>query len=457
MDIAGSGKDSLQSRDPMQRFYAEYCASIAQHGGRKSFRENFRHGHSPLRSACKAYLDSLHEQARNKGNADEKTTEIENDVDNGAHDTSNECHDPLSVNEITADLVISIARKVKRDLKRTHTRDDANCAENKDEEKGKGEAQQPIHDRKRRKKDDMKEEVKTNHVQQNVSVHDIVGGVCSEAHAASNERNEKIDGKRRRHKKKERRKQIMNDRNNVLLIFDLNKVLLHRVPKSYGYKSSSSYQLRPHVHEFIRNISRMFHIAVWTSGKRKNVSKMYNEIFNGVETRFFWCQDKCLRQLYSKEARCYGGNVDEVDDFVSDDDRDDFESYEYYKPLEFVWHKYPEFNVKNTILIDDSVEKARYNPAFTSIHPPAFVGLNETEEKKSFQDEEIKTRARDEETNNEQCGGDVKTEQNDKELHLSFGLGSYLMKLAEACRSHRQKGSAAELDVQEYLRNMPYD
>ena len=98
--------------------------------------------------------------------------------DSDAPDTSNECHDPLSVNEITADLVISIARKVKRDLKRTHTRDDANCAENKDEEKGKGEAQQPIHDRKRRKKDDMKEEVKTNHVQQNVSVHDIVGGVC---------------------------------------------------------------------------------------------------------------------------------------------------------------------------------------------------------------------------------------------------------------------------------------
>ena len=312
MDIAGLEKDSPQSADPMQWFYEQFCQSIAQPGGRKSLRQSFHHEHSSLRSACKAYLDYLHEQARDSRCQDEKTAENGNIHEGDVDYPFNDGHTPISEHEITADLVIAIARKVKRDMERAHTRGVDKSIEDKDGQNGNLETQQYSRDYKKRKKDKMNEEIRNAIVEGNDGVRDFVGANDGEAHTDHHELVEKSESKRKRHKKKEKRKQLESDRNNVLLIFDLNKVLLHRTPTRYGCRSVS-YQLRPHVHEFIQNVSRWFHVAVWTSGKRKNVSKMYREIFDGIETRFFWCQDKCLRQAFPKETQSHLGNGNEDD------------------------------------------------------------------------------------------------------------------------------------------------
>ena len=121
--------------------------------------------------------------------------------------------------------------------------------------------------------------------------------------------------------------------------------------------------------------------------------------------------------------------------------------------MEFVWRKYPEFSAKNTILIDDSVEKARYNPAFTSIHPPAFLGFErKNTEKVKYEGKKLPVDDGASDEPGEACVSD----KQDNELHLSFGLGSYLMKLADVCKSRLQNEPGVDLDVREFLRETYY-
>ena len=92
-------------------------------------------------------------------------------------------------------------------------------------------------------------------------------------------------------------------------------------------------------------MATLFHLAVWTSGKRKNVRKMYNTLFRDIDVLFFWGQDKCRYEKLSAE--------NEVNS-ESDSD-EECRKHEWYKPLTYVWEAYPQFDESNTILIDDSV------------------------------------------------------------------------------------------------------
>jgi hypothetical protein len=139
----------------------------------------------------------------------------------------------------------------------------------------------------------------------------------------------------------------------MLLVFDLNHVLLHRMP------ASLSFIVRPYAIEFIKNLSDHFHLAVWTSGKRQNVSAMFESIFCDVDTLFFWCQEKC-RVLQPDPKNFDGSSIKK--------------SLIFYKPLRLVWSEFPEFDESNTLLIDDSPEKCSRNPAGTCIIPLPFEG-----------------------------------------------------------------------------------
>ena len=120
----------------------------------------------------------------------------------------------------------------------------------------------------------------------------------------------------------------------MLLIFDLNHVLLHRIP------ASLSFIVRPYAIEFIKKISEHFYLAVWTSGKRKNVSAMFEAIFNEVDTLFFWCQENCrsvpVQEEDSGQNGACGSSLGK-------------KTMIFYKPLNVVWSEYPQFDASNTV------------------------------------------------------------------------------------------------------------
>jgi hypothetical protein len=55
------------------------------------------------------------------------------------------------------------------------------------------------------------------------------------------------------------------------------------------------------------------------------------------------------------------------------EDCDDAEArYANIKPLQSVWAEFPQFSERNTLLLDDSPEKAVANPLHTAVHPAPF-------------------------------------------------------------------------------------
>jgi hypothetical protein len=44
------------------------------------------------------------------------------------------------------------------------------------------------------------------------------------------------------------------------------------------------------------------------------------------------------------------------------------------KPLSYVWHEFPEYGPRNTIIIDDSYLKTRINPPQTVYRPESYNG-----------------------------------------------------------------------------------
>lgn len=123
-----------------------------------------------------------------------------------------------------------------------------------------------------------------------------------------------------------------------LLIFDLNKVLVHRKPLC-----SNRFVVRPYVTEFLRHISTLFTLAVWTSGRRKNVRDILGLLFGAstvtsssnavrceptdpIPLLFEWFQTKCIEvPLEGKEKPLF------------------------VKELSKVWNEFPVFDESNTV------------------------------------------------------------------------------------------------------------
>jgi hypothetical protein len=108
-----------------------------------------------------------------------------------------------------------------------------------------------------------------------------------------------------------------------LLIFDVNKVLLFRQPKS------PRYQVRPYAHEFIKGMSERYTIGVWTSMTKRFAVPILAELFppGGPQLKFQWYQNRC--------RAIHGDNVDDKPIFL--------------KELHRVWGEHRMFNDSNTV------------------------------------------------------------------------------------------------------------
>ena len=83
--------------------------------------------------------------------------------------------------------------------------------------------------------------------------------------------------------------------------------------------------MRPFANEFLRTLSEKVHLALWTSGGRRNVANWEQIIFHGVPLVFRWYNDRCTvwKEPGTEAELC--------------------------KPMERVWDEFPQFKPGNTV------------------------------------------------------------------------------------------------------------
>ena len=171
-----------------------------------------------------------------------------------------------------------------------------------------------------------------------------------------------------------------------LLIMDLNGVLLRK-----GGKKCKSITLRPHVHAFMRHMSGLFHLAVWTSGRADTMHKAMLALFEKdrykEDLMFYWTQKECIYVPYNvdpdeladlirppkkkktfKELKFQNGHVEPAAQVKSE-----FINGSFKKVLSHVFARFPSFHLGNTVLLDDSSDKLSFNPPNTHIGPRPFA------------------------------------------------------------------------------------
>ncbi|KAK6079388.1 FCP1-like protein [Seiridium cupressi] len=148
---------------------------------------------------------------------------------------------------------------------------------------------------------------------------------------------------------------------NILVIIDLNGTLLYRP----NHKKTSTFVERPYSRNFLDYCLRTFTVAIWSTAKPENVGKMVPQILSPQD------QNKLVavwgRDTLGLSAGDYHQRV------------------QCYKRLDSIWGdpkvaaSHPEaqagkrWDQTNTVLIDDSKEKARPQP-YNIIQIPEFRG-----------------------------------------------------------------------------------
>ncbi|KAI5813042.1 HAD-like domain-containing protein [Pyronema omphalodes] len=133
----------------------------------------------------------------------------------------------------------------------------------------------------------------------------------------------------------------------LLIILDLNGTLLCRASK--GAVGSSTPTRRPGLAYFLEYLFKNHKVMVWTSARPENATRMVNACFTQVQKESLlalWARDTLGLTKLEYNAKT-----------------------QVYKTLERVWEG--EFQIKvqenqftqfNTVLFDDSIEKARAHP-----------------------------------------------------------------------------------------------
>jgi hypothetical protein len=152
----------------------------------------------------------------------------------------------------------------------------------------------------------------------------------------------------------------------TLLVLDLNglfierkhvsKVEHHRDTYKCNFKTPNGYYVfvRPYTKDFLRYVFDHFHVGVWSCMNDRNTNLIVNKLFTRE-------QQNALEFVMTQED-CY-----QTGEFKKDG------SPIFYKNLTKIW-KIPRFHkfYNHTLLIDDSENKTKYNPEFTSVHPTPF-------------------------------------------------------------------------------------
>ncbi|KAK4453165.1 HAD-like domain-containing protein [Podospora aff. communis PSN243] len=144
----------------------------------------------------------------------------------------------------------------------------------------------------------------------------------------------------------------------ILVVIDLNGTLLHRPSRHAPH----TFVERPHARSFVSYCIDTFHVVIWSSARPDNVKKMCRQLLTPEQRQrviAMWGRDKFgLTPVdYNSRVQCY-------------------------KRLTTLWEDpliasvHPaggSWNQGNTVLIDDSTEKARSEP-YNAITIPEFVG-----------------------------------------------------------------------------------
>lgn len=149
----------------------------------------------------------------------------------------------------------------------------------------------------------------------------------------------------------------------ILLVLDLNGLFIerkhsssHKYDHGYQFRTSNGYYVfvRPYTKEFLKYAFSSFNVGIWSCMNYKNTNNIIKRILTPK-------QQKHLQFIMTQED-CYN-----TGEFKQDG------SPIFYKSLNKIW-KNPELYkfYNHTLLIDDSENKTKYNPEYTSIHPISF-------------------------------------------------------------------------------------
>ncbi|ROW15447.1 hypothetical protein VPNG_02347 [Cytospora leucostoma] len=150
----------------------------------------------------------------------------------------------------------------------------------------------------------------------------------------------------------------------LLVVIDLNGTLLHRPDKRKPF----NFRARPHAHQFVRYCIETFWVVIWSSARPDNVKRMVGELTDGEQLGrvvAVWGRDRfgLTHEDYNARTQCYKRLTalwsDPVVAASYPADREGFAGR--------CWDQ------GNTVLIDDSVEKARSEP-HNAITIPEFTG-----------------------------------------------------------------------------------
>lgn len=147
-------------------------------------------------------------------------------------------------------------------------------------------------------------------------------------------------------------KEVKEVKERKLIIFDLNGVLIDRQynkDRSYKPKIAGSSQIghflawrRPRLDRLLNTVFEEYDVALWSSVSTWNIEQFGKYAFGK-----HWKQ---LKFVFSqKECEAVPGLTKDRPLFL--------------KNLATVWEKYPQYTQDNTLLVDDSAEKSRNNPA----------------------------------------------------------------------------------------------
>lgn len=147
----------------------------------------------------------------------------------------------------------------------------------------------------------------------------------------------------------------------MLVVIDLNGTLLYRPNR----KVPSRFVARPHARGFLAYCIDTFHVVIWSSAREQNVVSMCENLLTPDQrgrVLAVWGRDNfgLSRADYARRVQCYKRltRVWAAEGIAS------------AHPLGGVWDQ------GNTVLIDDSAEKARSEP-FNAVQIPEFLGKPE--------------------------------------------------------------------------------
>ncbi|KAI0133045.1 HAD-like protein [Hypoxylon sp. NC0597] len=154
---------------------------------------------------------------------------------------------------------------------------------------------------------------------------------------------------------------VLPQERQILVVIDLNGTLLHR-PDSYR---PTYFVERPHARSFLNYCIETFKVVIWSSAKSQNVEKMCRQL---LKPKQFWK----VVAIWGRES--FG---------LSDNDYR--QRVQCYKRLSLLWSdekiaaSHPEadkgkrWSQADTVLIDDSIEKARSEP-YNLVRVPEYDG-----------------------------------------------------------------------------------